>query len=201
MRVKYILTLCVCVCVCVCVRVCVCVYVCLWLGVCTHSGPSTAVAAVVLLRPASPLLYADVRVRNFYDVVVHRRQPAILTGTISAAYLWSSMAQNVRGVAPTKKTRGFFGSIRGRKTKTLQRDIVWQLALYCYMGFMLTCAIPMTRDIEGAAEPTPVAVRKCLDFFFGGDKIVEYCCPCILFYADKYKLPSLKDIGCTGKWL
>eukprot|EP00729_Bicosta_minor_P003032 gene3031-15422_t len=58
------------------------------------------------------------------------------------------------------------------------------------------CSVPL-EQYGAESEPTPVAVRKCLDFFFGGDKIVEYCCPCILFYADKYKLPSLKDIGCT----
>ena len=67
----------------------------------------------------------------------------------------------------------------------------------CDLDRYNVCGAPLEQyGAECAAEPTPEAVRKCLDFFFGGDKIVIYCCPCIQFYADKYKLPGLKiDCG------
>jgi hypothetical protein len=40
-------------------------------------------------------------------------------------------------------------------------------------------------------------VKACLGFFFGGEKTVEYCCPCIHFYAREYELPTL-NINCTS---
>jgi hypothetical protein len=52
-------------------------------------------------------------------------------------------------------------------------------------------------DCAQAGGGAPAEVRRCLDFFFGGDNATEYCCPCVLFYAQKYGLPTLGP-ACAG---
>ena len=47
------------------------------------------------------------------------------------------------------------------------------------------------KDCSQAGGGQPEDVRRCLDFFFGGENVTEYCCPCVLFYAQKYSLPAL----------
>ena len=54
------------------------------------------------------------------------------------------------------------------------------------------------KDCSQAGGGKPDEVRRCLDFFFGGNNVTEYCCPCILFYSQKYNLPKLKH-ACTGE--
>lgn len=53
------------------------------------------------------------------------------------------------------------------------------------------------KDCSQAGGGQPEDVRRCLDFFFGGDNATEYCCPCVLFYAQKYGLPSLRPACAT----
>jgi len=67
----------------------------------------------------------------------------------------------------------------------------------CDLDHYNQCGEPLEKyGKECAAAGTPAKAKECLDFFLGGDMTVEYCCPCILFYAEKYALPNLK-IDCT----
>lgn len=53
------------------------------------------------------------------------------------------------------------------------------------------------KDCSQAGGGALEDVRRCLDFFFGGANQTEYCCPCIIFYAEKYSLPALGP-ACTA---
>lgn len=53
------------------------------------------------------------------------------------------------------------------------------------------------KQCSQAGSGAPDEVRRCLDFFFGGSNETEYCCPCIIFYAEKYELPTLGP-ACSG---
>lgn len=78
---------------------------------------------------------------------------------------------------------------------SVERARLKDAAPTCDLDRYNVCSAPLEQyGAECAAEPTPEGVRKCLDFFFGGDKIVIYCCPCIQFYADKYPPPPPPDV-------
>lgn len=69
----------------------------------------------------------------------------------------------------------------------------------CDLAHYEECADTLEQHGEDCAQAgggQPDDVRRCLDFFFGGNNVTEYCCPCVLFYAQKYRLPTLKP-ACT----
>eukprot|EP01048_Picozoa_sp_COSAG05_P019995 COSAG05_NODE_3288_length_2175_cov_1.331888_2_plen_327_part_00 len=69
----------------------------------------------------------------------------------------------------------------------------------CDLAHYEECAAPLQqygKECSQAGGGAPDEVRRCLDFFFGGPNATEYCCPCIIFYADKYELPALGP-ACT----
>jgi hypothetical protein len=68
----------------------------------------------------------------------------------------------------------------------------------CDLDHYNTCHKPLEQyGPECAKEADAAKVKACLGFFFGGNEVVEYCCPCIHVYAETYKLPTL-NINCTS---
>ena len=56
----------------------------------------------------------------------------------------------------------------------------------CDLAHYNECADTLQHHGEDCSEAgggAPEDVRRCLDFFFGGDNVTEYCCPCIVFYS------------------
>jgi len=63
----------------------------------------------------------------------------------------------------------------------------------CDLDHYNVCAESLEQHAaECAGAGAGAKVQSCLGFFFGGDETVQYCRPCIEFYANKYNLLALK---------